>query len=162
MGSISGSGTIFAAPIGGWAASIGRAAAAAALFATLGGAMPPASLVVSFDKLRSTKGVIQVCLTADPENFPACVDDKAAIERVVRADAGSLRIGGLAHGGYALAAIHDENNNNKLDTFAGIPKEGIGFSQNPRLGFGPPRFTAARFTVGAQPVNHSVRMKYFL
>lgn len=156
------SGIASAAPTRDWARSLAKAGALATMAFGLGGAMPPASLEVSFDKLRSHKGVIQVCLTADPENFPDCVDDRAAIERVVRADSGPLRIAGLAHGNYALAAIHDENANSKLDTFAGIPKEGIGFSRNPRLGFGPPRFTAARFQVGGASAKESVRMKYFL
>lgn len=123
--------------------------------------MPGASLEVSFTELRSAKGFIRVCLTADPDNFPACVDDRAAVRRSVRASAGALDIAGLAHGTYALAVIHDENNNAKLDTFAGIPREGIGFSRNPKVRFGPPRFSAARFAVGPQPVAQTVKMKYY-
>lgn len=123
--------------------------------------MPGASLEVSFTELRSAKGFIRVCLTADPDNFPACVDDRAAVRRSVRASAGALDIAGLAHGTYALAVIHDENNNAKLDTFAGIPREGIGFSRNPKVRFGPPRFSAARFAVGGQPVAQTVKMKYY-
>lgn len=124
--------------------------------------MPAASLNVSFAELRSAKGVIRVCLTADPANFPDCIDDRAAITRSVKASAGALEIGGLAHGSYALAVIHDENNNARLDTFAGIPREGIGFSRNPKVRFGPPRFTAARFAIAGEPVAQTVRIKYYL
>ena len=37
----------------------------------------------------------------------------------------------------------DQNGNGKLDTMLGIPREGIAFSHDPRLAFGPPRFAAA-------------------
>jgi uncharacterized protein (DUF2141 family) len=41
---------------------------------------------------------------------------------------------GLAPGKYAVMVIHDENENGKLDSnFMGIPSEGYGFSQNPRV-----------------------------
>lgn len=49
---------------------------------------------------------------------------------------------------YAIALIHDENNNNKLDTnMIGIPKEGYGFSNNPPSNFGPPSYEKAEFTL---------------
>ena len=54
----------------------------------------------------------------------------------------------LPRGDYALAVIHDENGNARLDTIAGIPREGFGFSRNPPIRFGPPRFAAARFDLG--------------
>jgi uncharacterized protein (DUF2141 family) len=44
----------------------------------------------------------------------------------------------------------------------GVPREGVGFSRNPRLIFGPPSFADARFPVAAQPVEEIVRLKYFL
>jgi uncharacterized protein (DUF2141 family) len=58
--------------------------------------------------------------------------------------------------------IHDENNNHKLDTFAGIPREGFGFSRNPSVTFGPPRFAAARFTLSSDADRQQVRMRYLL
>ena len=138
------------------------------MLAGLGGAIPPnapeipGSLEVSVTGLRSAKGLVRICLTADPENFPDCADDRNAITRSVRAASGPVHIGGLSPGAYAVALIHDENANAKLDTFAGIPREGIGFSRNPRVTFGPPRFDAARFTIDGAPAAQTIRMKYFL
>ncbi len=49
-------------------------------------------------------------------------------------------------GTYALAVIHDENMNGKLDTnWLGIPIEGYGFSNDAKGLFGAPSFSAARF-----------------
>jgi uncharacterized protein (DUF2141 family) len=41
----------------------------------------------------------------------------------------------------SVSAYHDENENSKLDKNSfGIPTELYGFSQNPKRGFGPPKF----------------------
>ena len=61
-----------------------------------------------------------------------------------------------------MAVIHDENDNARLDRFAGIPREGFGFSRNPPLGFGPPRFSAARFPVDGDAAMQQVRLRYLL
>ena len=128
--------------------------------AMLVGAAPIGRLDVAVDRLRSTKGLIRICLTADPANFPACVDDADAITRTVPASTRGMRFDGLPHGSYAMAVIHDENGNSKLDTLAGIPREGFGFSRNPALGFGPPRFAAARFDVATDAEIQRIRMRY--
>ena len=117
---------------------------------------------MSIDQLRSAKGLIRVCLTADPANFPSCIDDRDAVTRSIPADQHSLRFPALPYGDYAVAVIHDENGNAKLDTFAGIPKEGFGFSRNPAIRFGPPRFAAARFEVTGDAQAQQVRMRYIL
>ena len=119
-----------------------------------------ARLDVTLDKLRSTKGNIRICLTTDPAKFPGCIGDADAVTLTVPAAAGRFSLPGLRHGQYALAVIHDENGNGRLDTFAGIPREGYGFSRNPAARFGPPRFTAARFTVGESEEVERVKMRY--
>lgn len=61
-----------------------------------------------------------------------------------------------------MAVIHDANANARLDTMLGIPREGFGFSRDPAIRFGPPRFAAARFAVAAGSANQQVRMRYLL
>ncbi|MBI0475689.1 DUF2141 domain-containing protein [Sphingomonas sp. MA1305] len=126
------------------------------------GAAPVARLDVAVDQLRSAKGLIRVCLTADPDNFPACVDDADAVTRSVSAGVHALTFEGLPRGSYAIAVIHDENGNAKLDTIAGIPREGFGFSRNPPIRFGAPRFAAARFTIASDADRQQIRMRYIL
>jgi uncharacterized protein (DUF2141 family) len=122
--------------------------------------MPVTRLEVSVDHLRSDKGFVRFCLTADPANFPACIDDAQALTRSVPAGVHTIRFDALPRGDYAIAVIHDANGNRKLDTFAGIPREGFGFSRNPAIGFGPPRFVAARFTLAGDAEKQQVRMRY--
>jgi uncharacterized protein (DUF2141 family) len=125
-----------------------------------GGAAPISRLDVAVQQIRSAKGMLRVCLTADPDNFPACVDDVRAVTRSVPAGTHNVSFAGLPRGGYAVAVIHDENGNNRLDTFAGIPREGFGFSRNPAIRFGPPRFAAARFVLDSDAEAQQVKMRY--
>ncbi len=65
-------------------------------------------------------------------------------------------------GYYAVALFGDENDNDHFDlTALGIPAEGYGFSNNPRLYFGPPGIDQVLFPAhpGDNPV--SVRMQYY-
>lgn len=49
-------------------------------------------------------------------------------------------------GTYAVTIFHDLNGDGELNTnFLGIPKEPYGFSNNPRIRFGPPNFKEASF-----------------
>ncbi|WP_446741159.1 DUF2141 domain-containing protein [Sphingomonas sp. H160509] len=134
--------------------------AAATTWAMLSAATPVTRLDVQVDNLRSSKGMIRICLTADPDNFPACVDDAKALTRTLPASVHATSFSGLPQRGYALAIIHDENSNAKLDTIAGIPREGYGFSRNAAVRFGPPRFDAARFMLAGDAEMQQVKMRY--
>ncbi|WP_294076708.1 DUF2141 domain-containing protein [Sphingomonas sp.] len=125
-------------------------------------ASPVATLELDVQGLRSAKGVLQLCLTTRPDSFPDCKGDPRAVTRTVPAAAPVIRIDGLAPGSYAAAIIHDENGNKRLDTVMGIPREGFGFSRNPRIGFGPPKFDAARFPLDNGSAPQPVKMRYLL
>ena len=53
----------------------------------------------------------------------------------------NIAIPDLPKGEYAIAIFHDIDNNQKLNTYFGIPAEPYGFSQNQNGGLlGPPKF----------------------
>lgn len=135
----------------------------AALPLLLGGAsLPAASVDVSLTGLRSTKGQVLVCLTANPREFPDCSDDKNAVRIAVDADhAAHFSIAAPGPGTYAIALVHDENTNNKMDMRLFLPREGFGFSRNPAIGMGAPKFRSASFTVSGETAQ-AIRMKYLL
>lgn len=142
-----------------------RVVAALCMMATLIGAAPigqPPMLSMALEGLRSGKGQILVCVTASPAYFPDCTHDPDRRHFAVPAKGGTVTLGTMTPGNYAIALIHDENGNGKLDTFAGIPREGVGFSRNPVLRFGAPSFASARFAVTGGAVEQDIRLKYFL
>jgi uncharacterized protein (DUF2141 family) len=123
----------------------------------------PADVEVRVEKLRSGKGMVHICLTANPAHFPDCAADPKAKKRSVPANrAGIVTLSGVSAGAYALSVFHDENGNTKFDTFLKIPKEGFGFSRNPAVRFGAPKFSQVRFEVGAGIARQTVRMQYLL
>jgi uncharacterized protein (DUF2141 family) len=140
-----------------------RMPALALLLIATGGAAPPgADVEVRVEQLRSAKGSVRLCLTRERRYFPDCKSDPHALKQSAPAAGGAVRLSGVAPGAYALSVIHDENGNGRLDTFAGIPKEGFGFSRNPAIRFGPPSFTAVEFSVGAGGNRQAVRIRYLL
>jgi len=144
--------------------TLARPAAAAAAFLLLGAASQPGKqaqptgIDVLFEKLRSGKGVVRLCLTRNPAHYPDCSGDPQARQANIPANSGTYRFNGLPQGTYAMTALHDENANGELDTFLGIPREGFAFSNNPRVGFGPPRFDRVRFSIG--PARALVRLQF--
>lgn len=137
--------------------------AALALFAALAGTAAPGSVDADITGFRSSKGQVLACLTTRADRFPDCQKDPNSRRvTVATRNAGTLRFDGLPSGNYALALIHDENGNGRLDTMMGIPREGFGFSRNPAIRFGPPKFSEATISVVSGVTDETVKVKYLL
>jgi uncharacterized protein (DUF2141 family) len=103
-----------------------------------------------------------VCLWRDSAGYPDCTRSAAATKETLSASHPVLDITGLPPGDYAISAIHDENDNRKLDkSFIGMPTEGVAFSNNAKISFGPPKFDKVRFHVDGE-TSQTMRMRYFL
>ena len=95
--------------------------------------------------VASSKGLIRVAVCPHGSGFPECSGPGARTYSFNAVKGTTQAVITLSKpGNYAISVFHDRNSNNKLDTFAGIPKEGYGFSKNP--GFKPraPRFEEAQ------------------
>ena len=139
-----------------------RALAALLPLLAVGAAPATSDLSVELTGLRSTKGVVMLCLTAKPANFPDCKTRTDARFLTVPASLGAATFADVPAGRWAVAAVHDQNGDGKLDTLLGIPREGIGFSRNPRIGWGPPSFNASAVTLNGADRVERVRLRYFL
>src|SRR6476469_5975497 len=118
------------------------------------------SIVVS--GLRNSRGEVRICMTRDPAHFPDCKGDPVALTRSIPAATPAVTLEAVPPGEYAIAIFHDENNNRRLDTVFGIPREGFGFSRNPPLGFGAPRFSKVVIRIAPGLSRMNVRMQYLL
>jgi uncharacterized protein (DUF2141 family) len=62
-----------------------------------------------------------------------------------------------------VSVFHDENSNGKIDrNFMGIPKEGVGASNDAEGRFGPPKFDDARFTYRGGLNVLTIHVRYLL
>lgn len=118
------------------------------------------SVTIDFTNLRNQRGMVRLCLNADAAHFPDCSGDPAAHTLSIPATQTRAIFSNIRPGTYAISLIHDENSNGRMDMRLFIPREGFGFSRNPAIGMGPPRFTSAAFSVGASPVSQPVRVRY--
>ncbi|KQT52551.1 MULTISPECIES: DUF2141 domain-containing protein [unclassified Aureimonas] len=125
-----------------------------ALAALLASVVPSAAadLSITVEGLRNRTGSLSVCLFRDSAEFPDCGASKSAIRRTVPASAAGqpIRFRDLAPGAYAVTVLHDENSDGKLDTnLLGIPKEGVGITNNRLPRFSAPTFGDARIEMPA-------------
>jgi uncharacterized protein (DUF2141 family) len=124
----------------------------------------PVSLTVDVEGLRNGGGVVQLALFRTAEGYPQHAEVAARTRTVpVELPTTVVTFDDLEPGTWALAVLHDENANGRLDTtFIGVPKEGIGASRDATRRLGEPRFDDARFEVGETDLHLRVAMKYWL
>jgi uncharacterized protein (DUF2141 family) len=123
----------------------------------------PGGISLTVNNIRNSTGLIQINVFESETGYP----DKAQFKFTLSKDtivAGKIRIfiplG--KPGSFCISVLDDENRNEKMDFVFGIkPREGFGFSNNPKVqGRKPPPFEAARinFMGGIQEV--SIDIKY--
>jgi uncharacterized protein (DUF2141 family) len=121
-------------------------------------------VVITVTDLRSNKGVVRACMTTRANIFPKCIKDPNAHRTVVPAGGKiEIRFTGVKPGNYAIALLHDENDNGKADRAMGMmPKEGYGFSRDAPVKMAPPKFADAVFAIGEGLQRITIKMRYFL
>ena len=118
-------------------------------------------ITVTVNNVRNNRG--QVYVEICPQN--RFLKENCPYHATAPAHAGStvVTIENVPAGQYAAQGYHDENKNNDLDQgLFGIPKEGLGFSRDARIGLGPPKWKDAVFvhTGPAEAIHFSLR--YFM
>ena len=124
---------------------------------------PGATITITVTDLRSAKGIVRACMTADEHSFPRCRGVAGAFGATAQAREGSVSFTfrHVRPGHYAIALLHDENGNGKADRALGMmPREGFGFSRDAKVVMGPPRFEDAMFEVSDSPKSLAIKMRY--
>ena len=122
-----------------------------------------AGLYLTLTNIKNNKGLIRIGMFRSEEGYPDKPFYKFSFEK------DSIKNGVLRafiplekNGPVSLSILDDENRNEKMDYILGImPKEGFGFSNNPKINLkGAPPFsaTAVDFTGGIKEI--AVRMTY--
>lgn len=115
-----------------------------------------ADLRVEVKGLRSTQGNLLVAVCT-PETFT-----RATCPYVATAPAADRMavVRDIPPGIWAVQAIHDEDGNGTLTRTGFLPDEGVGFSRDAPIRFGPPRFADAAVEL-KQSGRVTLAMRYF-
>ncbi|MFM7078204.1 MAG: DUF2141 domain-containing protein [Bacteroidota bacterium] len=121
-----------------------------------------ANIRVVVKGIKPVKGNVGLLIFNSKQGFPS--DERKALKQSIIPVTGSTMeyvFEGLVPGKYAVAIIHDENANRKLDTnFMGIPREGYGVSNNIVNMFGPPGFDESSFTLKPGTLTTEINVHY--
>jgi len=119
-------------------------------------------ITVRVSDLRSNNGQVGCTLYNSARGFPT--DSSLALQRrwcPIASHASACVFDPVSAGAYAVACIHDENKNGKLDTgMFGIPTEGTVASNHAKGFMGPPSFDKAKFIFSGAATDLRLRMAY--
>ncbi|MBP1804900.1 DUF2141 domain-containing protein [Rubellimicrobium aerolatum] len=116
-----------------------------------------ADLRIEVEGLRNATGTVYAAVCVE-EDFlkPACDHFGSA-----PASGGVVTVTGVPPGTYAVQVVHDENDNRTLDRPGFLPTEGMGFSRDAPMRFGPPRWGDAAFALPETGATVKLTMRYF-
>jgi uncharacterized protein (DUF2141 family) len=122
---------------------------------------PLCTLRIHVSGFRNSKGRAGGTVFASPEGWPEDTT-KAVVHGGFPIDGNqAIEEFQVPPGKYAVAAIHDENGNHKLDrNLLGIPKEGFGFANNPKVMLSAPSFETATVHVTCPETQIEIRLIY--
>jgi uncharacterized protein (DUF2141 family) len=113
--------------------------------------------------IRNSTGTVACALFESPDGFPTDYLRVATNIMMIKVRQAQARCDfeDIPPGTYAIAVIHDENMNGKLDTnWLGIPTEGYGFSRDAKRLIGVPSFAAASFPYDGRNLDLTVSLHY--
>lgn len=138
---------------------ITRTVFAALLFAAAAGTVAAADLTVEVADIRVQAGQLKLAVVDSADGWDGKAKPVAAEALTPGAATATFRFKDLPPGTYAVQVMHDENGNGKLDTnFVGMPTEGYGFSNNPRV-MRKPTWDEARFELGADGATVAIQLR---
>ncbi|GAA4274887.1 DUF2141 domain-containing protein [Aquimarina gracilis] len=114
------------------------------------------SIEVHVTNIKSNKGNISVGLYKGKDNFLR----KTYKSIKVKANKSGVTVTfeDIMPGEYAISLYHDEDENEKLNTFLRIPTEPYGVSNNAKGQFGPPKWEGAKFNVESEIVVQNIKL----
>lgn len=121
-------------------------------------------LAVEISGLNQPQGQVCLNLFNSSEGFPSNRDE--AVQTLCMATAEDLPLianfEDLVPGSYAVSIFHDANSDQEFNrNFLGMPTEGFGFSRNPNVLTGPPKFGEAVFLVAGAETRIEIELRYF-
>ena len=122
----------------------------------------PIRFWVNVEGVRSAQGLVAVTLYADePRRFLARRGSLYVGRVSARPGTTRVCIHLPSTGTWAFAVYHDADSNRNLTrTGIGFPREGFGFSNNPRTFMSIPAFRSVRVSVPRNDMQTTIRLRY--
>ena len=119
------------------------------------------NLSIQITGFSSDEGEVLVTLFTSKDGFPTEADKAhKKLTGHIKNGKSHVVINDISYGEYAVAVLHDENKNGKMDrSIFGMPKEGNGASNNPESS-GPPKFEDAKFSFNSNISSIDINLKY--
>lgn len=119
------------------------------------------SISMNIGNVRNARGKVVVDLCPQDRFLgDGCIHHA---EAPARSGTTVITVENVPAGDYAVQAFHDENANGDVDrAMFGIPREGVGFSRNARIGLGPPKWRDAYFVHQGRAEVIRFDLRYFM
>ncbi len=114
------------------------------------------SIDVIIDNIKSDNGTIKIGLYNSKQHFLKKTYKSISIK--AKKEGVKVTFEDVKEGEYAISLYHDEDNNQKMNTFFKIPIEPYGTSNNAKGQFGPPKWEDARFIVSGKMVTQNISL----
>ena len=124
-------------------------ALAVAFYASPAFSESPSSVLIEVSGFKNTRGTLNCRLFTKAADFPDG-DGIVTLRVPITGSNTSCSFSIVEPGTYAIAVVHDENGNGKLDkNFVGVPSEGYGVSNNKTYALSAPKWDESSFAIGA-------------
>lgn len=113
------------------------------------------NITITIDNVKNNKG--KVVLSLHTQDTFMRADGIKTVESTIENGKITVIFENVKQGTYAILAMHDENENGKMDFDSSrMPLESYGTSNNP-MNYGPPQFHDAKFDVTTEDLNLNIR-----
>lgn len=126
----------------------------------IGAATNMGTLRVEIGNVRAAHGRVHIDVCTEAQFLKDC---PLSADAAAQIGTTTVSFAGLPPGKYAIQAFFDENGNGKLDrAMFGIPKEGVGFSNDAKIALGPPKWKDAVFAAPGGDQTIRLNLRYFI
>lgn len=133
---------------------------AALALPTLAAGAAGGTLHVVVDNVRGATGRVHVDLCSESQFLKDCT---LVADAPARPGATIVTLAGVKPGRYAAQVYYDQNGNGKVDrALFGVPKEGVGFSNDAPIKLAPPKWGDAAFSYDGHETTIRLKLRYFI
>ena len=120
-----------------------------------------ATLEIEFTGIRSCEGQIAINISSLPKGFPHDSGREIQFSKdQMKDEVLTVQIEEVPYGIYAVSVMDDLNCDMEMEMFLGFPKEGYGFSLNPKFKLRAPKFKDCSFELNQSHQKITIHMRY--